>query len=68
MSAGVKIELSFIETFKKQDFKQVWIGLCQDDPGAKGVIRSYLRDDVESSQTTSASAAKKAVVAGDSSS
>ena len=46
------IKLRFIEVYKQRDFEQIWIGLCQDDPGAKGAIRSYLRDYVENSQTT----------------
>ncbi|KAL2139235.1 hypothetical protein VTI28DRAFT_5495 [Corynascus sepedonium] len=42
----------FVETFKKHDFDQIWLGLCRDDPKSKAVIRSYFRDYVESSQTT----------------
>ncbi len=42
----------FVKTFKKQFiFDQIWLGLCRDDLDAKAVIRSYLRDYVESSQT-----------------
>ncbi|KAK4103744.1 hypothetical protein N658DRAFT_494232, partial [Parathielavia hyrcaniae] len=49
---GINTRLRFIETYKKRDFKQIWLDLCQDDPEAKAAIRSYLRDYVENSQTT----------------
>ncbi|KAK3896625.1 hypothetical protein C8A05DRAFT_39823, partial [Staphylotrichum tortipilum] len=42
----------FVRTFKKRDFDQVWLGLRRDDPDAKAVIWSYLRDYIESSRTT----------------
>lgn len=44
--------LRFVETYKKQqDFDQIWLGLCRDDPEVKVVIRSYFRDFVEASYT-----------------
>ncbi|KAK4099790.1 hypothetical protein N658DRAFT_487380 [Parathielavia hyrcaniae] len=48
----MRLRLRFIETYKKRDFNQIWLDLCQDDPEAKAAIRSYLRDYVEISQTT----------------
>ena len=43
-------KLRFIKTYKKrEDFDQIWLDLCRDDPDVKVVIRSYFRDYVETS-------------------
>ncbi|KAL2197422.1 hypothetical protein P885DRAFT_60037 [Corynascus similis CBS 632.67] len=42
----------FVKTFKKQEFGQIWLGLCCDNPKSEAVIRSYFCDYVEGTQTT----------------
>lgn len=46
-------DLRFFQTFKKNhDFEQVWLDICREDKAAVSAIRSYLRDDVESSRVS----------------